>query len=795
MDAPGNPYATLAQSARAPTDPASLPDVQGNPYVTLQKAVTPSQNMTNTEALSELQKSGALEDPGLRAFVAQHGAKMGWDAIHNRGGYTPENVAEQGWQQNYQKQAPGMGFLESVGHGMLDSGLGALRLATSLESHLPLIGGLAQRGLQKVNRIQQAYDNNMQPVTNAVAQVAPLSQFGGNWLGQTAVQIPTFMTGLDEGSLGTRIALGALQGAAGGALMPSTAQHPYAPAVAGAVLGGALPVAGKALSFLPKVPFIGGIARDMGNAAGMATDLGRRAEAGNVLTQLTDGSVPEADPAQYVPGFKPTLSGVTQSPRVGALENALAGRNAAGVPEDPILMRRFANQAAMKGARENLQNGLSADAASEAVQGRMQINHDMEKAVKNEQFGNALTRAGNPWVSFKPVQSAIEGTLSNLSPTQVAEIPRAVQALRGYNGTTMPVRDLLSDYLTLGDIAQGAREQGNHVQAKIAQDVASSIKGQLLQPDLRDASGKFLPPSTGQQFVQDMNNAFTDARKFHSTFTANPKIAGALRPMPTVAARINPSDALDRIIGSGTPEDAAALAKTLKADPQAHSAVMSWLADGLDKHAQGPLTEKNAGTVARYFYKMAPVIKEFSTPQQQQLLDQYLRSAGANDFADSIRGAYSNSATQPMLNAGNSLFARLATKAPGPSSAEEAGMLAGLGGGAHGVIAGNIVGRAVDQAWRGLVGKGVNRTLDLVQHGLVDPETARILMRDASDWNSKTLGERLVAHIKNPIARGAVNAARKGLTNPVAQGMVRNQALRFVPGAHIPSLPGSPFGG
>lgn len=173
---------------------------------------------------------------------------------------------------------------------------------------------------QTVSRLGGNLMAVMAPIAGVEAAAVQGGRALGNALGnpQAMATAGSFLRG-QGGNLASRMAYGAQQGAAGGALLsggqPDTTLGESVGL--GAALGGAVPVAGAGLRYGK------GALQSMIDPF---TQAGQGRVAQNIL-QRTAGEGPAiADAAAYVPGSTPTLAQATRNPAVAAMERAAESR-------------------------------------------------------------------------------------------------------------------------------------------------------------------------------------------------------------------------------------------------------------------------------------------------------------------------------------------------------------------------------------------------------------------------------------------------------------------------------------
>lgn len=778
MDAPGNPF--VPANAKAPV--TTLPDAPGNPFV----GMLPSKGLTEGDAMTKLQQSGVMDsDPGMRDFVKEHGARAALDAIHNRGGFDQQNLTDAAYQANYENQPWYEKLAENVGHGMEDALASGERFSGALYKKVDPFGtgALGQNAIDQANQWQQNADSNAAPINQAVARVAPMGSFWDNWAGQTAVQAPTFFVpGLDGSApVLARMAEGAGQGAVAGALTPSDAQHPLQNAGIGAVLGAGAAPAAKAVSALGN--YLGS------HASNVATALrsgGERKIAGDILNTVTGGNIPAINPDQYVPNFKPTLSMLTKSPQVAAVENALVGKTL----QDPIIAQRSANNVAATQAINSMKPMESPGSASARVVGALQDQYDRSLAAKNAAYGR-IDPNNEFAIPFAAPKQQIGNYIHSLTPTSATLAPPTIRPVMQIPDMA-PARDLLNASLDVGQDAQAARMAGNARGAKVAGKVKTAIDNALQNPDLRlnqpgfGTLGGAYPRVDPSAFVQNLQDAGDLAQAHYGRF-GNNVIQPALQRFESVPAKSDPTQALQKILSDGSPEDVARLDQALGNSREGRQAVMSWLTNTLQDKASTQAQDMqgnpmlSAYKTANLLDRNEPLLRKFATPDQYGLLQRFRKSLEDNVYPANVKGLYGNSATAPLINTGNTLFDRASKLLGGGHGGVEAGAALGSAiGHAPGAAVGAKVGGLVDKALGKALEGRVRNVYELLSHAMADPDLARSLAQDASTPKAQT-------HVSK-IAQ-AINASK--WTQAVKRG-AKAQLIR--PFASGPSLPGSPFG-
>lgn len=751
MDAAGNPYAALmAHAPSGAPDPTSIPDAPGNPYAAL--AAPPSHSISPSEIQARLHQYGVADDPAVKQMIATHGLAATWDALHMRAG-SPALVsagedAQLANTQPYVKALLAAGDAGSSAENALNNVGGWMLNKSGLMSHE------AYAGLRAGNANQQAGNDAVSQQLAARMPGYGIAKGAYSLIGQAPalmaapeVEAPTAASALGRVAQAVpQFAKQYLSGAAASIMQQgSPGQNIAVGGAANTVLPGVFGVAGRALGAVGN--YGARIGEDM---RGILTDAGNRRVAGNTLREVLPNGVPPV-PDAYVPGFSPDLSMVTRDPKVAALRNALVGKTL----DDPLIAQQGANNEAAVAALNTIRTEEAPATASARAQSALQSTFDASRAAKNAAFGNTIQQAGNPWLRFSPVRGNLNSVLASLSPTQQLRIPQTLQALSSYDGKTIQAKHLLADYLAAGEDAQMARVGGDYTKANMAGDVAASLKRALITPDVRAPNGSFLPPAVGQQYATNMQGAFDLAAQHHAIYSDNPKIASVLSRSPTVGARVAASQALDHVLASGTPEDVKALSDALAGNKEGRGAVLSWFTNRLHNEAvtQAEDTAGNqmasAARVRKMIDQADPLLQRFATPEQYGLIQKYKNSVLANNYPSAVKGMYGNSATAPLLNTGNAIFDRAyGALHPATAPLTEAGAATGAAlGGPVGAVVGAHAGSAVDRTLARTMKGRVGNITDLLVKAMADPETARLLMRDAAAPEAPSVVRRLGARL------------------------------------------------
>ncbi len=754
---PSPGYVNLTQGMAAPEG--------STPYDALLKP--PSKGLDTAVITQRLHQMGLADDPTVKQMLAEHGAAATWDALHMRGPSAAlvsagqdAQLADTPWYDRALLAAGDAG--SSAENALNNAGAWMLNKAGVLSDP-------AYAGIRAGNEHQQAGNDAVSASLGKQIPGYGIAKGAYTLLNQAPalalspeVEAPTAATALGRVAQAVpQFAKQYVAGAGAGLMQQgSPGQNVAMGGAANTVIPGVLGLAGRALG--PVAGYASHISEDL---RGLLTDAGNRRIAGNTLRDVLPNGVPTI-PDAYVPGFRPDLSMVTRDPKVAALRNALVGKTL----DDPLIAQQGANNEASVAALNSMRPNEDPATASARAQAELQARFNASHAAKNAAFAGTLQQGGNPWLRFAPVRSTLDSVLGGLSPTQQLRVPQTLQALSGYTGNTIPAKHLLADYLAAGEDAQMARVGGDYTKANIAGDTAASIKRALLTPDVRTSTGAFMPSQIGKQYASNMQGAFDLAAQHHAVYSDNPTIASVISRSPTVGARVAASQALDHVLASGTPENVKALSDALAGSKDGRDAVLSWFTNRLHNEAvtQAEDTAGNqmasAARVRKMIDQADPLLQRFATPQQYGLLQKYKNSVLANNYPSAVKGMYGNSATAPLLNTGNAIFDRAyGALHPATAPLTEAGAATGAAlGGPVGAVVGAHAGSAIDRTLAHTMKGRVNNITQLLVHAMSDPETARLLMRDARAPEAPSLIRRLGARLTPyqqlaaPIGRAAL---------------------------------------
>lgn len=288
---------------------------------------------------------------------------------------------------------------------------------------------------QTVSRLGGNLMGVMAPIAGVEAAAVQGGRALGNALGnpQALATAGSFLRG-QGGNLASRMAYGAQQGAAGGALLsggqPDTALGESVGL--GAALGGAVPVAGAGLKYGK------GALQSMIDPF---TQAGQGRVAQNIL-QRTAGEGPAiADAAAYVPGSTPTLAQATRNPAVAAMERAAESR------------------APLQFGAIKEQNNAARNVYLDTIRGNQQT-LDAAIATREQQALPLLNTAlaGAKPADAKPVVDTIESILATRSgqrPAVSGALAKVRQSIEP-DGSGKP---LLSDVDQLYGVRQAINDQ------------------------------------------------------------------------------------------------------------------------------------------------------------------------------------------------------------------------------------------------------------------------------------------------------------------------------------------------
>lgn len=288
---------------------------------------------------------------------------------------------------------------------------------------------------QTVSRLGGNLMGVMAPIAGVEAAAVQGGRALGNALGnpQSMAAAGNFLRG-QGGNLASRMAYGAQQGAAGGALLsggqPDTTLGESVGL--GAVLGGAVPVAGAGLRYGK------GALQSMIDPF---TQAGQGRVAQNIL-QRTAGDGPAiADASAYVPGSTPTLAQATRNPAVAAMERAAESR------------------APLQFGAIKEQNNAARNVYLDTIRGNQQT-LDAAIATRDQQALPLLDQAltGAKAADAKPVVDTIESILATRSGRRPA-VADALAKVRQNIAPDGAGKPLLSDVDQLYGVRQSINDQ------------------------------------------------------------------------------------------------------------------------------------------------------------------------------------------------------------------------------------------------------------------------------------------------------------------------------------------------
>lgn len=280
---------------------------------------------------------------------------------------------------------------------------------------------------------------NLMGVMAPIAGVEAAAVQGGRALSgalgnpQALATAGNFLRG-QGGNLASRIAYGVQQGAAGGALLsggqPDTTLGESVGL--GAVLGGAVPVAGAGLRYGKSA---------LQSLVDPFTQAGQGRVAQNMIQRMAGDGPAVADAAAYVPGSTPTLAQATRNPALAAMERAAESR------------------APLQFGAIKEQNNAARNAYLDTIRGNQQT-LDAAIATRDLQALPLLDKAlaGAKSADAKPVVDTIESILATRSgqrPAVAGALARVRQSIAP-DGTGKP---LLSDVDQLYGVRQSINDQ------------------------------------------------------------------------------------------------------------------------------------------------------------------------------------------------------------------------------------------------------------------------------------------------------------------------------------------------
>lgn len=557
----------------------------------------------------------------------------------------------------------------------------------------------------------------------AVAREHPAQQFWGQWSGQTLPQVPLIMAagaGLDSiKALGLKgiprvlamSGLGALEGAAAGGVTPTQDQQYGRNVALGGIIGGTLPFATKAA---------GSAFRGVRSALQAGTESGQQKIAGRVLQDaVKDAPIPDANP--NVPGFKPSLGQATNNPEVLQLERAMQGRSL----DEPLLMQQHSNNAAITDALGTTANDVSPQAASAEAKGALKAEQMAARAAENQAWSNIPADTTFP---TGPLKQSVTQYIEGLPKAYKRLVPSDVQDMLGSLSDKEPLPELQAARSTVGELQNQARVAGEANKARILGDIQSKID------DVIHGQSE----GAGSKDFQGAYNAAMDAsRDYHARFSQDP-----VRTVLAAAKggdKVQASQALQRILKPHQPEAVKALSNALGDSQEGRQAVRDYLTGTMRQY--GSLAAQDASgnpmlssaKLGKFMDQHADAIKEFYTPEQQDLLKRVRQASEMNDRTMRAGSRNGGSDTAAKLNKGLVLD-------------HLAHGLFGLGG---------LPGKILAQGMGGVLGESQTRIDRLLAEGLADPEFAKVLMKKATPG---TVGQAL-----QRLKPAATGAARLGI--------------------------------
>jgi hypothetical protein len=286
-----------------------------------------------------------------------------------------------------------------------------------------------------VSRLAGNIGGVMAPIAGAEAVAVQGGRALGNALGnpQALASVGNFLRG-QGGNLASRMAYGAQQGAAGGALLsggqPDTSLGESVGL--GAALGGGVPVAGAALKYGKGA---------LQSLVDPFTQAGQGRAAQSILQRIAGDGPAVADAAAYVPGSTPTLAQATRNPAVAAMERAAESR------------------APLQFGAIKEQNNAARNAYLDTIRGNQQT-LDAAIASRDQQALPLLDQAltGAKAADAKPVVDTIESILATRSgqrPAVTGALAKVRQSIEP-DGSGKP---LLSDVDQLYGVRQSINDQ------------------------------------------------------------------------------------------------------------------------------------------------------------------------------------------------------------------------------------------------------------------------------------------------------------------------------------------------
>lgn len=688
---------------------------------------TPYTSVPNAQALAILKRSGALDDPGMAAFVKQHGPSVALAASEGRGGYGPSNIVDAGYQANYNAMPWYQKAAIGIGHGMEDSYDALKGSALTIGNKIGLVSGKTLGDYKEGVADNQA---KLAPILNAVARSNPASSFWWQWTGQNIPAIAAMAPGagvaLGERAgltglplLLSRMGVGATEGGLYGAITPTQDQNYARNMTVGAITGGALPVAAHAAGVL------GTGARDivqfLGNK-GTQENL-----AGTAMREALSGAaIPQAAPA--VEGFQPTLGQLSNSPGIVQMERALRAKGDLGAS---LTAQEEANNAAIHSAIGKLAPETTPQAASAEARVALESERAAAKGAESQAWGQIPQGALFPTTDMK---SAIESSLSKLPKAYRNLVPGEIPTLMQSLGDHETLPELQAARSRIGELASQARVSGDSNKARILSDLQSHVDAAI---DPKNAVlGDGVTPA---QFQDAYDTAMQSSRDLHARFDRKP-IAQVLKQTATGPA-VPSTQTLQAVLKNGNPEAVAQLSKAIGQNEDGRAAVRDYLVNAMRQYGATAKQDANGNAMisgaklTKFLSDHDAAINEFMEPQQVQAVHEIAGAAKMNDNVMRGGARIGGSDTAAKLQHGNIL-----------SMLTHGAHVHGLFG-----LPGQFLGSLTSRVAAGAQG----RLDEILTRAMSDPEYADMLMQKATPGNLQRFMSGTANHLR-PFGWGAL---------------------------------------
>lgn len=722
--AQGAPPQGATAPSNAPLSAAALLQMaKGTPQ-------TPYKPLPDAQALAVLQKSGALQDPGMAAFVQQHGPSAALAASQGHGAFTPQNIAQAGYQAQYNAMPWYEKAAVGLGRGIDDSAHALAGSALTVGNKLGLVSN------QTLDKYKQGVADQQAaaaPIENAVARSNPLSSFAWQYTGQNVLPVAAAafggapelgaklgLTGIPL--VASRVAGGALEGGLIGSLTPTQDQNYTRNMTIGAITGGAFPVlmsgAGSILDGGKNVAqFLAGK-----GAQETLAGTGLRDAAGGTIPALSGRPIPQVE------GFNPTVGQLTNNPGLVQLERAVRAKGELGAS---LAAQEGANNTAIHAAIGKLAPEVSPMEASAAARDALESERAAAKGAERDAWNQIPEGVTFPTTDLK---AAIDASLRKLPKAYRRLVPEEIPNLVGSLEDHEPLPELQAVRSRIGELADQARVAGDVNKARILWGLQDHVDSAI--DPTKAVLGNGVTP---EQFQNAYDNAMDTSRDLHARFDGRP-ISQVLKqgaPGPAV----QPSQTLQTALRNGTPEGVAALSKAIGNNEEGRQAVRDYLVNAMRQYGATASQDAaghpmlSSAKLGKFLNDHDAAINEFFEPQQVDAIKQIHAASQMNDNVMRGGARIGGSDTANKLSQGNVLG--LLTKAKG---------ILGLAG-----LPGDIANFGI-----GKIAGGAQYGLDsILTRAMSDPEYADMLMQKATPGNVQRF-MRAAAHALQPVGRALV---------------------------------------